>query len=349
MPVDGLEGPPQPVTAMRPTRSADMHSHRMPGRTIRDPRDFKLGALELPAVGSVLTNGAMLGAALRARWARISGNISVRVRGSMRGLGLTLGCAALLLAGCGGTTHASDATVPHDASTPPVPPPSRTTPTQTQSTPAAPTYRTIATETFTGAGTKVVAEYQFGALVIGPSGQPPSEVLTACNESSPPSTEGYASGQIVLHYEEGRYPLETTLSHLGEEEPTDHLNGADGLAPPLGLLAYEQEGAWQCHEAGYEILSLQPGSTTTLPVWLLVGGLNNEHPEITNMDKNELVLKTGMSVSQHGEQSDVGSQVADCDNSGPISIKLPFAKLPVTVAQVDPQGQAAGFTCRASR
>jgi hypothetical protein len=271
-------------------------------------------------------------------------------RRSLRSLRHCLLASCIVLAGCGASSTRHAVKIAQGKS------PGRltgqrvaTTGSSSAASGRVATMRTIAIETFSGSGTRYTVDYDFTPLAIGKESSIPTVVLEACKEEPAQNAAmGASDGQLVIHYLEGQYPLQAVIEHAGTEEATGHLLPQNQAEPPHGFLAFEQQGSWQCFETQEPGLTLQPRSTATLPVWLLVDSLDNEHPAITSQDRDEIKLETRVSAGVQGTEALSGPQVATCESSGGSEkVVLPFAKLPVTASRENTTtGEGYRVTCK---
>lgn len=227
-----------------------------------------------------------------------------------RGVSLGTIAAALCLAGCGSsetsTTNSTAASAVTQAASP-------STQTQTAAQPQSAGSGDIRTNE--APATKLVTEYSFNPITYGTAAAPPSEVLSTCAGGNEPATEAFSQGTVSFKYVEGSVPLQFYVSSTNAAE------APKGTSPTfsIGVAAMQYEGRWHCAvENGKQNFTVQPGTTLTVPTWIMFGGARtNARTEFEPSELDEISLSLAPEIADQTQEDLEGPHVYTCEQ-GPV-------------------------------
>ena len=159
-----------------------------------------------------------------------------------------------------------------------------------------------------GKAMKLVAEYRFAKLGYGSAGAPPSEALDACAGPLEVERSAFSQGTVTFDYVTGTLPLQFEVSSTNAV-----IGHVDGIA------TMEYEDAWHCEvENGKQGLSVKPGTTVTVPTWIVFGdSRTNAEPEFTPEELDTLTLGLAPEIAEAEKETLTGPTVFTCEPNKP--------------------------------
>jgi peptidylprolyl isomerase len=227
-----------------------------------------------------------------------------------RGVSLGTIAAALCLAGCGSSETSTTNSTAASAATQAAPSPTQTQ-TATQPQPAG----SGDIRTTEAPATKLVTEYSFDPITYGTAAAPPSEVVNTCAGGNEPATEAFSQGTVSFKYVEGSVPLQFYVPSTNAAEAPKGPNSTFSI----GVAAMQYQGQWHCEvENGKQNFTVQPGTTLTVPTWIMFGGARtNARTEFKPSELDEVSLSLAPEIASQTQERLEGPHVYTCE-SGPV-------------------------------